>query len=242
MAHSYGDTCIARMTVERGRQDLQLARDCHMNLLRMHAHVDHPALNDAADELGIVLWQDFPLQWLYRRAVLPEARRQAKTMVNLLGNHPSVAVWCMHTGGILPFMFADSNPAVQWAIVDYWRVPKASYWALCDAFRPQYAWTLLDADVYRPGQEIVLPIYVANDAHVTVDYALEAQVLDPAGVSCAAARCTGTLPPDCLPHRATTIALTPRQSGEYRLEIVLKSAGSTLTNTYQIHVSAMAGP
>ncbi len=90
------DVRIATTTRERCIEDLRLARACHMNMLRVHGHVGHPALYDAADEMGVLLWQDFPLHWLYRREVLPEARRQARAMVRLLGNHPSVALWCMH--------------------------------------------------------------------------------------------------------------------------------------------------
>lgn len=71
-----GDTRIATMTPERYAHDLQLAIDCHMNMLRIHAHVEHPAFYEAADLAGILLWQDFPLQWMYRREVLPEACRQ----------------------------------------------------------------------------------------------------------------------------------------------------------------------
>ncbi|ABQ90130.1 glycoside hydrolase family 2 protein [Roseiflexus sp. RS-1] len=90
------DVRIATTTRERCLVDLRLARECHMNMLRVHGHIAHPALYDAADEMGVLLWQDFPLHWLYRREILPEARRQARAMVRLLGNHPSVALWCMH--------------------------------------------------------------------------------------------------------------------------------------------------
>jgi beta-mannosidase len=84
------------MTYERYGYDLRLARECHMNLLRVHAHVEHPAFYEAADEAGILIWQDFPLQWLYSRAVLPAARQQARQMARELYNHPAIAVWCMH--------------------------------------------------------------------------------------------------------------------------------------------------
>lgn len=101
-----GDMRIATMNRERCERDIHLARDCNMNLLRVHAHVDHPCLYDAADAAGVLLWQDMPLQWLYRATVLPEARRQAQAMVRLLYNHPSVAVWCMHNE---PIFVADTN-------------------------------------------------------------------------------------------------------------------------------------
>lgn len=412
-----GDTRIARMTPNLARRDVDLARTCNMNLLRVHAHVDHPAFYDAADEAGLLLWQDFPLQWLYRRSVLPEARRQARQMVELLDNHPSVAIWCMHnepvfmidtsdtsissglrvyysvffwnwnrevmdrrlqrdmhmldptrptvsnsgeftvpgwlqgtdahlyygwypafgklrgfdwlrerfphnirfvsefgaqsfpnresceqfmapdiekidwpaleqhhsfqgaimahwydwqacrsldelvevsqryqcevnrffidrlrlskynpTGGIVPFMFNDSNPAVQWSILDYWRVPKASYAAMRDAFSPQYAWTLLDSDEYATDEELTLPIYVVNDAREPVDYMLDARIVDANGTLCASATAAGQLARDCLPGVAATVAWTPERAGDYKLRIELSNDGKSLANVYDILV------
>jgi beta-mannosidase len=104
-----GDMRIAAMTRERYNFDLQLARECHMNMLRVHAHVDHPLLYEAANEAGILLWQDFPLQWIYDRSVLPEARRQARQMARLLGGHPSVGVWCMHNEPVVVEDTADES-------------------------------------------------------------------------------------------------------------------------------------
>lgn len=104
-----GDMRIATMDSQRCAEDMRLARDCNMNMLRVHAHVDHPALYRAADEAGMLLWQDMPLQWLYRAAVLPEALQQAQEMVRLLYNHPSVAVWCMHNEAIFVNDTADET-------------------------------------------------------------------------------------------------------------------------------------
>jgi beta-mannosidase len=90
------DARIATSTPERCAEDMRLARECHMNLLRVHGHVGHPALLEAADAAGVLIWQDFPLHWLYHRSVQPEAERQARAMVRLLYNHPSVVIWCLH--------------------------------------------------------------------------------------------------------------------------------------------------
>jgi len=342
-----GDTRIATMTRERYDHDLRLAVGAHLNLLRIHAHVEHPAFYEAADAAGILLWQDFPLQWLYSRAVLPAAHQQARQMARLLYNHPALAIWCMHneplritdttdhtllnqarvnssalfwnwnrdvldnrikrdveaqdptrpvvrasgefaipflragtdchfymgwysrafgqlrswerlaqhlpanirfvsefgaqsfpnaescrkfmdsdpqkidwklmvarhqfqpgmleyrllwreireldeliqltqsyqiaihrfyidrlryhkyrpTGGIVPFMFHDPNPAISFSVIDYWREPKRSYEALRLAFSPQYVFALLAQDHYPIGAPIDLPIYVVNDHH-----------------------------------------------------------------------------
>ena len=78
------------------RRDLVLAQDANLDLVRVHAHVARPELYDAADELGLLVWQDLPLQWGYARSVRRQAARQARVMVDLLGHHPSVMLWCAH--------------------------------------------------------------------------------------------------------------------------------------------------
>ena len=78
------------------RHDVELAREAGLDLLRVHGHISRPELYDAADELGMLLWQDFPLQWGYARSIRKEAVRQAREAVDQLGHHPSIAVWCAH--------------------------------------------------------------------------------------------------------------------------------------------------
>jgi beta-mannosidase len=76
---------------------LVAARDAGLDLVRVHGHVGRPELYDAADELGLLLWQDLPLQWGYHHSVRRQAVRQAREAVDLLGHHPSVALWCGHS-------------------------------------------------------------------------------------------------------------------------------------------------
>lgn len=414
-----GDMRIATMNAERAAEDMRLARGCHMNFLRVHAHVDHPALYDAADAAGILLWQDMPLQWLYRPTIIPEAQRQARAMVQLLSNHPSVVVWCMHnepifvadtsdetlltrmrtyfsffafswnrdvldtrlkrtvqredperpavrssgefalpflragtdshayygwysaygplplfeklrswgknnlrfvtefgaqsfpnvescakfmptdlrqidvahlarrhsfqpdimskwidwrkaqslpelvemtqnyqifihryyvdrlryhkyrpTGGIVPFMFCDSFPAILWSVLDYWRVPKRSYHALRLAFSPQYAFTLFFPRTYRVGEPIVFPLYVVNDAHETIpDVHLVARLCGPGGAELASIRHRLTLPPDSLAREVDRLRLVPETSGTYTLELELRGLTEDLQQTYEVDVA-----
>lgn len=417
------DTRIATTTAERVRRDLQLARDCHMNFLRIHAHVAHPTLYDAADELGIMLWQDFPMQWTYRHAVAEQARRQVGEMIRQLSSHPSVVVWCMHnepifitdtaderiltgvliyfstfiyswdrdvldqrlariarkvdpsrpvisnsgeyavpfwhkgndthfyfgwyiiygrlqnfdgapqhfarnlrfvtefgaqsfpnkesalrflpddmsridwkflrtrysfqsnvmqhwmdyranrtldglieqtqryqselnrfyidrlrlrkyrpTGGIVPFMFTDSNPAVQWSIIDYWRVPKASYWAMRDAFRPQYAFTIITKARYHVGDTIALPIYAVNDAQRSQQYTIRAYVTDPEAHRVATQSFSGELGADCLAEELGRLEFVARRRGDYEVRIVLSCAGQRFTNVYRVQVGRQPKP
>ena len=77
-------------------RDITLAKGAGLDLVRVHAHVSRPELYDAADEAGMLIWQDFPLQWGYARSVRRQAVRQAGAMVDALGHHPSIALWCGH--------------------------------------------------------------------------------------------------------------------------------------------------
>jgi beta-mannosidase len=87
---------IAEATRDELTRDVQLAKDVGLDLLRVHAHITRLELYDAADELGVLLWQDMPLQWGYARGIRKQAARQARAAVSLLGHHPSVAIWCGH--------------------------------------------------------------------------------------------------------------------------------------------------
>ena len=76
-------------------RDLDLMRSANINAVRVHAHVTMPAFYDMADERGLLVWQDFPLQWGYddSDAFASEAARQAREMIAQLYNHPSVVFW-----------------------------------------------------------------------------------------------------------------------------------------------------
>ena len=87
---------LADASAENVRHDVQLAVDGGLDALRVQAHIAGDALYDAADELGVLLLQDFPLQWGYGRGVRREAVRQAREAVFALGHHPSIVQWCAH--------------------------------------------------------------------------------------------------------------------------------------------------
>jgi beta-mannosidase len=87
---------LGEATREELTADVALAKEAGLDLLRVHAHVSRHELYDAADEAGVLLWQDMPLQWGYARSVRKQAVRQATEAVRLLGHHPSVVLWCGH--------------------------------------------------------------------------------------------------------------------------------------------------
>ena len=87
---------IADVTPAEVRRDVELAVEAGLDLLRLQGHIARPELYEAADELGMLLWQDFPLRLGYSRGIRKQAVRQAEAAVDLLGHHPSVAIWCGH--------------------------------------------------------------------------------------------------------------------------------------------------
>ena len=78
------------------RADVAHAVAAGLDLVRLHGHVGRPETYDAADEAGLLVWQDMPLRGPYARVVRRQAARQAGELVALLGHHPSVAIWCGH--------------------------------------------------------------------------------------------------------------------------------------------------
>jgi len=82
--------------------DLQRLVELGLNCARVHGHVGHRTLYCTADELGIVLLQDFPLQWGHARSVRGQAVRQAEALVDHFGHHPSIAMWIAHNEPVAP--------------------------------------------------------------------------------------------------------------------------------------------
>ncbi len=76
--------------------DVRAAHDAGLDLIRLISHIARPELYHAADELGMLIWQDMPLRGLMARGVRGQANRQAREAVDLLGHHPSIAIWCVH--------------------------------------------------------------------------------------------------------------------------------------------------
>ena len=99
------------------RRDVELAREAGLDLIRVHGHIARPELYEAADELGMLVWQDFPLHRGYARSIRKEAVRQAAEAVNLLGHHPSIAVWCAHNEPLA--IDADRRQITKRATVEY---------------------------------------------------------------------------------------------------------------------------
>jgi len=78
-------------------KDIDLLLKANINAVRVCVHVNRDELYDACDRAGILVWQDFPLQWGYapdQMVVVRHGVIQVKEMIRSLYNHPSIAVWC----------------------------------------------------------------------------------------------------------------------------------------------------
>lgn len=78
------------------RADVERAKDLGLNLLRVESHVARPELYDAADRAGMLLWQDMPMRGEVKRTIQASAVDAAHRLVDRLGAHPSIVVWCAH--------------------------------------------------------------------------------------------------------------------------------------------------
>lgn len=76
--------------------DVEMMKKANYDMVRVHAHVDHPEFYRACDRGGMLVWQDGPFQWGYHPDILETAVGQTRDMVRLLYNHPSIAVWNCH--------------------------------------------------------------------------------------------------------------------------------------------------
>ena len=93
------DSFPSRVTTEQHRVILQAARDAHMNMVREWGggHYESDDFYDIADELGIMVWQEF----MFGGDMIPgdvafqeNVRQEAIDQITRLREHPSIVVWC----------------------------------------------------------------------------------------------------------------------------------------------------
>ena len=138
------DTFPARITRAQVRERLEQARDAGFNMVRVWGGglYEGEDFYDICDELGLLVWQDFP----YACAYYPDtdgdadaARAEAEAGVRRIRHHPSLALWCGNNenqtmyegpwGGVRPPRFLGENlyfdilPAVVQA-----EDPHTPYW------------------------------------------------------------------------------------------------------------------
>ena len=106
--------------------DVRAAKDAGLDLIRLIAHIARPEVYETADQIGLLLWQDLPLRGQMNRGVRSQATRQAREAVDLLGHHPSLAVWCGHdepfkrpiVPSVTPPVLGQQAPSWNRAVLD----------------------------------------------------------------------------------------------------------------------------
>lgn len=56
-------------SIRQVRADVEAAKALGFDMIRLVAHVAHPEVYDAADELGMLIWQEMPLRGVMARSV-----------------------------------------------------------------------------------------------------------------------------------------------------------------------------
>jgi beta-mannosidase len=86
------------ITPERYREQLQPAKDAHFNLLRIWGGgiVNKESFFDICDELGILVWQEFPLACNHypdKPEYLAVLEQEARSIVRRVKKHACLAIW-----------------------------------------------------------------------------------------------------------------------------------------------------
>jgi beta-mannosidase len=148
------DAYPARAKNERLRADAALVREAGMNAVRVHAHVADREFYEACDELGLLVLQDFPLQWTHRRSVLGPAVAQAREMARILRGNPCVGIYLAHDE---PFFVA---PPEKWSPLGLLRTA-------AEVLSPR--WALWQRRVLDPA--VMRAISEEDDARPVIDAA-----------------------------------------------------------------------
>jgi beta-mannosidase len=89
------DEYLSAMDVGRYQRDLSAMMRAGMNAIRVHVHSENPAFYELCDRLGLVIIQDYDLNWTFptdedftRKAVSGFG-----SMIERLRNHPSIICW-----------------------------------------------------------------------------------------------------------------------------------------------------
>lgn len=100
------DIYLSRCNEDQIVRDMLFVREAGLNLVRLHVHVSPPAVYEWCDRHGMLIWQDFELNWLHEHT--PEfevrARRLQAEMIDLLDHHPSVITWACHNEPTMVYM------------------------------------------------------------------------------------------------------------------------------------------
>jgi beta-mannosidase len=85
---------LSEMNRAAYERDLGLMLQMNVNLIRLHCHFSNPEFYDVADELGVLVWQDYLEAWYPEdRAFSLHAAALYDPLIRYVRNHPCVASW-----------------------------------------------------------------------------------------------------------------------------------------------------
>lgn len=136
-----------RATRAQLRRVLESARDANMNMLRSWGggYYESADYYELADELGLMVWQDFMfgggMQPAYDPAFRASVVAEARDQVRRLRNHPSVVLWC-----------GNNEEEIAWKYWGHGKTLKAADPAFADTVWQGYV-QLFGTDLRRVVQE-----------------------------------------------------------------------------------------
>lgn len=97
---------LAECTPDHLASDVALARAANLNLIRVHVHVSPAELYDLCDRAGMLIWQDFDLNWVHdtSEAFERRARSVQRAVIDQRFNHPSIITWSCHNEPTMVFL------------------------------------------------------------------------------------------------------------------------------------------
>ena len=85
---------LSEMNRAAYERDLRLMLQMNINLIRLHCHFSNPEFYDVADELGVLIWQDYLEAWYPEdRAFSLRAAALYDPLIRSVRNHACVASW-----------------------------------------------------------------------------------------------------------------------------------------------------
>ncbi|MEM8620830.1 MAG: hypothetical protein AAGF73_14020 [Actinomycetota bacterium] len=95
-----GDAAAPEAAVRSADEAIRTATTLGLDAIRIAGHIADRRWYDAADEAGLVVLQDFPLQGGHARGVRGQAVDQARAAVDQLAHHPSLVMWSAHNAPV----------------------------------------------------------------------------------------------------------------------------------------------
>ena len=107
------DSFVPRIRNSTYETLLNLARDAHMNMIRVWGggFYEQEVFYRLCDSLGLLVWQDFMFacgEYPEEPWFLASVASEAKSVIKRLRNHPSIALWCGNNE--CEWLFCTENP------------------------------------------------------------------------------------------------------------------------------------